>query len=202
MNRFARTFEHGGGPSSQRGAVLVVAMVLLLVLTMLGVTALNTTSVEERMAANSQEQARAFQAAEAGVSAFFASPVETLENRSLPLEMGPAAQAGANYTRTSAADLACRKVMPGEGLFDLAQDHYFYFGEVRSEGFSQVTDGGAAWTPEPSAATATVTRGFRIFTVTPCPEGAPSPGAGVGSGTDGSGQGSDTGAGQQPPAGT
>lgn len=56
----------------QRGTVLVVAMILLLVLTLLGVTALNTTTVEERMAANAQDQARAFQVAETGlVNAFF-----------------------------------------------------------------------------------------------------------------------------------
>ena len=43
------------GIRRQSGAVLVIAMIMLLVLTLLGVTAMNTTSMQERMAANSQE---------------------------------------------------------------------------------------------------------------------------------------------------
>ena len=52
----------------QSGAVLIVAMVILVVLTLLGVTAMNTTSLQERIAANTQESVRAFQAAETGYS--------------------------------------------------------------------------------------------------------------------------------------
>lgn len=55
----------------QSGAVLIVAMILLVVLTLLGVTAMNTTSLEEKMASNTQEQVRAFQAAETGLSQAF-----------------------------------------------------------------------------------------------------------------------------------
>ena len=54
-------------PAQQQGAALAVSMVFLLVLTILGVNALGTTSLEERMAGNLQEQNRAFQAAETGV---------------------------------------------------------------------------------------------------------------------------------------
>jgi len=57
-----------GRPTRQRGAVLIVAMILLLVLTLLGVSAMNTSQLEERMAANSQEFNRAFQSAESGLS--------------------------------------------------------------------------------------------------------------------------------------
>jgi type IV pilus assembly protein PilX len=55
----------------QSGAVLIVAMILLVVLTLLGVTAMNTTSLEEKMASNTQEQVHAFQAAETGISQAF-----------------------------------------------------------------------------------------------------------------------------------
>ena len=51
----------------QQGAVLITALVLLLVLTMLGLASMSTTTLEERMAANSQESNRAFQAAESGL---------------------------------------------------------------------------------------------------------------------------------------
>ncbi len=52
----------------QSGAVLIVAMIILVVLTLLGVTAMNTSSLEERIAANTQESVHAFQAAETGYS--------------------------------------------------------------------------------------------------------------------------------------
>lgn len=56
----------------QSGAVLVIAMVILLMLTLLGVTAMNTTSLEEKMASNSQEQKQATQSADTGYSEAFA----------------------------------------------------------------------------------------------------------------------------------
>ena len=65
------TIPNSNHPSRQSGAVLIVAMILLVVLTLLGVTAMNTTSLEERMASNTQEQVRAFQAAETALSEAF-----------------------------------------------------------------------------------------------------------------------------------
>ncbi len=60
----------GNMPSSarQRGTVLVMAMVILLVLTIIGVTAMNTSSLEAKMATNIQETNRAFEAAESGLN--------------------------------------------------------------------------------------------------------------------------------------
>ncbi len=59
---------HTHPDSRQRGAALVIALILLLVMTLLGVAALRTTTLEERMAANSQEHNRAFHAAESGLT--------------------------------------------------------------------------------------------------------------------------------------
>jgi len=59
--------------SAQRGAVLIVSMVLLAVVTILGVVSMTTTSLEEKMAANTQETHRAFHAAETGLSSAFAT---------------------------------------------------------------------------------------------------------------------------------
>jgi len=56
----------------QSGAVLIVAMIILVILTLLGVTAMNTTSLQERIASNTQEQVHAFQAAETGLNQAFA----------------------------------------------------------------------------------------------------------------------------------
>ncbi len=55
----------------QSGAVLIVAMIILVILTLLGVTAMNTTSLQERIASNTQEQVHAFQAAETGLNLAF-----------------------------------------------------------------------------------------------------------------------------------
>jgi type IV pilus assembly protein PilX len=49
---------------SQRGAVLIVALVLLLVLTVLGVAGIQDTAMEERMAGNFRDHSAAMQAAE------------------------------------------------------------------------------------------------------------------------------------------
>lgn len=50
--------------SRQRGAVLVTAMLLLLVLTIIGVTVMQMSRMQERMAGNSRDVNLAFQAAE------------------------------------------------------------------------------------------------------------------------------------------
>ena len=48
----------------QRGSALIVAMVMLLVMTLLGVTAVRNTTLQERMAGNLRDSNLAFQAAE------------------------------------------------------------------------------------------------------------------------------------------
>lgn len=53
----------------QGGTALVIALVFLLILTILGVSALNTTLLQEKMAANSKEKNIAFQSAESAVLA-------------------------------------------------------------------------------------------------------------------------------------
>ena len=53
--------------SRQRGAILVISLILLLVLTVLGVAAMQMTRMEERMAGNSRDVNLAFQGAEAGL---------------------------------------------------------------------------------------------------------------------------------------
>ena len=53
--------------SAQTGAALIVGLVLLLVLTVLGVSGMNTATMEITMAANTQFQEDAFQLAEDGI---------------------------------------------------------------------------------------------------------------------------------------
>lgn len=65
MNRFQPLKNR----TSQRGAALIISLIVLLVLTLIGVAGMNTSVMQERMAVNSQNSNRAFQAAESTVSA-------------------------------------------------------------------------------------------------------------------------------------
>jgi type IV pilus assembly protein PilX len=51
----------------QRGAVLVISLLLLLIMTLIGVTTMSTTSLEEKMAGNMRDKNVALQAAEAAL---------------------------------------------------------------------------------------------------------------------------------------
>jgi len=57
------------GQVKQKGAALIISLIVLLVLTLIGVAGMNTSVMQERMAVNSQNSNRAFQAAESTVSA-------------------------------------------------------------------------------------------------------------------------------------
>jgi len=54
--------------NKQRGVVLIVALVLLLVVTLLGVAVMSGSALDMKMANNSQERQQAFNAAEAALS--------------------------------------------------------------------------------------------------------------------------------------
>ncbi|MEX0731792.1 MAG: PilX N-terminal domain-containing pilus assembly protein [Aquisalimonadaceae bacterium] len=56
--------------TSQEGVVLVTSLILLLILTIVGITAMRTSTLEERMAANGALQMRAFQAANSAVDGY------------------------------------------------------------------------------------------------------------------------------------
>ncbi len=56
-----------GRRSHERGAALVIGLILLLMLTLLAVSGMNSASLEFIMAGNEQYRANAFQAAEAGI---------------------------------------------------------------------------------------------------------------------------------------
>ncbi len=82
---------------TQNGAVLAVALIFLLVLTILGVSSMKSTVLEEKMAGNMRDQSLAFQAAEAALregeafietlasaGAFKCTEKTTLTNTSFP----------------------------------------------------------------------------------------------------------------------
>jgi type IV pilus assembly protein PilX len=54
-------------PPRQEGVVLVIALIMLVILTLLGISAMQSTSLEERMAGNARDRSAAFQSAEAAL---------------------------------------------------------------------------------------------------------------------------------------
>ena len=52
---------------NQQGVALVMALAFLLILTIIGVTAMTTSSLQEKMAGNAQDRNMAFQAAESAL---------------------------------------------------------------------------------------------------------------------------------------
>jgi hypothetical protein len=68
MNATVRLPKHLPAPrSTQTGATLIVGLVLMLVLTVVGISGMNTATMEITMAANTQFQQDAFQLAEDGI---------------------------------------------------------------------------------------------------------------------------------------
>ena len=53
--------------SQERGSALIVSLLILLVMTIVGVTTLNSTMMQEKMAVNSHDMITTFQAAEAAI---------------------------------------------------------------------------------------------------------------------------------------
>lgn len=54
-------------PRQQQGAVLAVTMIMLMTMTVIGISALSNTRMQETMASNVQEKTRVMQAADSGV---------------------------------------------------------------------------------------------------------------------------------------
>ncbi len=87
MNRTLERLRWKCASARQRGAVLVTALLLLLVLTVLGVAGLVTAMLELRMAGNVQHQERAFAAAEHAIEqALLAAELDTSSSIAAPVK--------------------------------------------------------------------------------------------------------------------
>ncbi len=66
---------------SQQGAALIVSLMILIVMTLIGITGMSTSSMEEKMAGNVRDRNLAFQAAEAALrdgEAYYKNVVQVL----------------------------------------------------------------------------------------------------------------------------
>lgn len=91
-------------PAQQRGAVLLISMLILIVLTLIGITGLSNTSLEERMSHNFQQSTVAYQGAESAIeNVMTAGNPETDENPNYDADTDPmvdAINAGKDDTST------------------------------------------------------------------------------------------------------
>jgi type IV pilus assembly protein PilX len=140
---------HTDLPRPQRGATLVVGLVLLLVMTLLGITGLTSSAVNLAMAGNSQNAQNSFQAAESAIE------VELRIGAADPDV--PRINDGYNFgggtrARTETAFQATRLPPPGYSLTEYQADHYVITSTGTSarsavsthlQGFYVVVPGGA-----------------------------------------------------------
>lgn len=133
--------------NNQSGAVLVVALILLLVLTILGVSSMTNTSLEERMAANSQERARAMQAADSGVNIAFrtlnTANVTTSQTGNSPLLNNGASNNSGSYYVARYLSSGLPPVSEGnQEAFGVASGLKAYYFDIQSTGGNRFSAAG------------------------------------------------------------
>ncbi len=126
----------------ERGTALVMAMVILLILTIIGVTALNTTSLEAKMAGNIQDTNFAFEAAESGLASSLTSTLDLYN----PVDSGDVSygRAGARVITTFTAFTPIRRTNKLSNMYGNG------FSEAN---FDQVSTGTVGPTTSPLAQT-------------------------------------------------
>jgi hypothetical protein len=96
--------------AAQRGAALIIGLVLMLVLTVLGISGMNTATLELVMASNSQSQEAAFQAAETGIDLAIGNGVYPTNAQTA---FGPAPLGDGSYSARSVMNCVLTSWAPG-----------------------------------------------------------------------------------------
>jgi type IV pilus assembly protein PilX len=126
----------------ERGAALVVGLLLLLVLTLLAISGMTTASLELQMAGNEQYQERAFQAAEAAIErAIQAGVYDTTMTIGTYTSSGdpnipPTPQRGSGVT-------GCVQTIADDGSVTGTEDCYEYFMRFDEQTGTTPVPGGA-----------------------------------------------------------
>ncbi len=106
---------------SEQGAVLAIALILLLVITLVGLSTYQTTGLEETMAANAQQKNMTFQASEAAIEEalddiVFLGSAYTADLQGTTNPTKSSTSSGADYTVVATAEfLERRKDVVDEG---------------------------------------------------------------------------------------
>jgi type IV pilus assembly protein PilX len=141
---------------AQRGVALVVALILLLLVTMIGLAGMRGTTLQERMTSNLYDRELAFQAAESALRA--AETAIIADNTAFQTNCSSTA------CTTTPATTGITWISPSLSLGDLAaapRYHIQYLGEGSEDSSDVDTCGGAAEYGT-SGCTKTVARYYRI----------------------------------------
>jgi len=123
----------------QRGAALVIGLLLLTVITLLAIAGMNSASVELVLAGNTQVQAKAFQAAEEGIEQQLVKgkflPGGPIEDKTSGAASGSTTESSTTYETTMTSDLsgAPQPAIWGNDLTAFSTYHF----QIRSDGTSQ-----------------------------------------------------------------
>ncbi len=120
-------------PSKQSGAVLAIALILLLVITLVGVSTLQTTGLEEQMAANVQFKNLAFQSSETAIE-------EALDDTQFLSDAYTASIDGSAWPTKTATTNSLVVTAVAEAEFVEQTKNV-----VESDSSTSVSIGGAAW---------------------------------------------------------
>ena len=103
MNAMSHTSFPAGAPERQRGAALVIGLILLLVLTVLAISGVNSASLEFFMAGNEQFRQNAFQAAETGIERALVNGQFVVAGAATATEIGTSVRRASSDSRADCA---------------------------------------------------------------------------------------------------
>ncbi len=122
---------------TQTGSVLVVALIFLIVLTLLGLNAINSTVVESKLATNNQARIEAFQMAEAGLLSYS----NLVNNQEIYQQLKANGTIDENSTLMNGDTIIMPVTINGQALTDDSSSEIIYKGDftpARSSDLSQV----------------------------------------------------------------
>lgn len=129
------------GKQKQEGAVLLVCLVMLLVLTIIGVSSMSSSTLQERMAGGARDYNQAFQAAEAALrvgETYVRQQVEASADPTLLFQAASACPAVTAAQWAPPADLIGKPKQP------VCEVSNFYGGAAGATSFVCETDGSIA----------------------------------------------------------
>jgi PilX N-terminal len=112
----------------QQGAVLIISLMLLIILTMLGISALDATKLETKMAANTAEMNRALQVAEIGLKIPINYPVDKIVDIATRADSNPLT---AEYYRFNSSN----QLIPATGVGASSASYVLEVQTIRSNEF-------------------------------------------------------------------
>ena len=132
-------------PDRQSGAVLVIGLLVMLIMMVIGVTAVGTSTKEERMAANTQNATVAFQAAETAIGGAVgdaASMVSSMSGTPVTQAFTTAAGVTSNSTLSYGGTTAVSGFSMGSSvaghLFDINQGTVLLLQRVDRSNFGRI----------------------------------------------------------------